>query len=68
MISSPAVEVIAYAIIVPSFVIAISEVPAPISTRAIFNSLTLLDTAASIAAIGSNVINPTSNPIFCITL
>ena len=48
--------------------IAISEVPAPISTSAIFNNLSFLGTTASIAAIGSNVRLDISRSTFSITV
>lgn len=44
--------------------IAVSEVPAPISTKAILKSLNLFGTTASIAAISSKVKLLTLSPTF----
>ena len=51
-----------YAIMLPSFVMEISDVPAPTSTSAIFNNRNLSGIATFIAAIGSNVRFATYNP------
>ncbi len=54
--ASPAIGSIPNAIMLPSFVMEISEVPAPTSTKAIFSILYISGMATWIAAIGSNVI------------
>ena len=60
--SSPAYGIMPYAIILPSLVMEISDVPAPTSTKAIFNRRNLSGIATLIAAIGSNVRFATYKP------
>ena len=62
VISSPATGIMPKAIILPSFVRQISEVPAPTSTSPRFNNLKSSGTARLIAAIGSRVKLATFNP------
>ena len=66
--SSPACGTIPYEDMLSFELIAISAVPAPISTKAIFRSLKFLGTTASMAAIGSKVKLLTLNPTFFITV
>ncbi len=61
--SSPATVAMVYPVTLPPVQAAISEVPAPISTKTRFNSRRFSGIAALIAAIGSNVMLATSSPI-----
>ena len=60
--ASPALGIMPYAVIAPSFVIQISDVPAPTSTSAIFSNRNFSGMATMDAAIGSRVKLDTSSP------
>ena len=68
VISSPATVAMVYPVTLPSVHAAISEVPAPISTRTRFRSLRFSGITALIAAIGSRVTLTTSRPILFIVV
>ena len=64
VISSPAQGIMPYAIIQPSFVRQISDVPAPTSTSPMLRSLYCSGIAIFMAAIGSNVRLSTLSPAY----
>ena len=67
VISSPATVAIVYPTTLPSLHTAMSDVPAPMSTRARLRRRRSAGIAAFRAAMGSRVMLATSRPAFCMT-